>query len=471
MDKKQNSRRIPEGVYGVLVLFLVLGILIAVNAAVGALPESMIRRDMSGNSLYSLSSRTLDLLSGLKSDVSVAVLSQKEDADRTLVSVLERYAEASTHIDVDYVDPARNPTYASQAGYDSAASGGIIVKSGSRSRYVAPDTINVTAVDQNTNQYSTRFQGEQQLTSAIDFVTLETLPTVYLLTGHEEMSLPQAVRTVLESQNLELKDLNLLTDKAVPGDAAAVVIYAPQKDLAAEEAQEIIRYLHEGGKAVIVASYVERDMPQFGSILAEYGIALEPGLVLEGDASHFYGAPYSLLPDLGSHPIISQLSSSRPIVMLNYAVGMKTAAPRTSVTYTSLLKTTASSYAKVPVGGMVETVEKQPGDTPGPFDVGLAVTERISERTTGLMVFSSGFLLDEGVTGSYNVANAELFEGAVISLAGRSGSISIPGKVTDAELNTIPASDARLLFILWILVIPALFVVGGLAVWYWRRKR
>ena len=99
------------------------------------------------------------------------------------------------------------------------------------------------------------FDGEGQLTSAIAYVTSETLPVVYSITGHGESSLGTVASDVALKQNVEVKDLNLLSEGAVPEDADAVLIYAPTSDYSSDEADMLISYLEAGGAAFIMTNY------------------------------------------------------------------------------------------------------------------------------------------------------------------------------------------------------------------------
>lgn len=111
--------------------------------------------------------------------------------------------------------------FASNYGETSIASNSLIVESEKRHKVVSYNDIYV--VDY-SSYYSTgtteeNFDGEGQLTSAIAYVTSETLPMVYSITGHGESSLGTVASDVALKQNVEVKDLNLLSEGAVPRQA------------------------------------------------------------------------------------------------------------------------------------------------------------------------------------------------------------------------------------------------------------
>ena len=73
---------------------------------------------------------------------------------------------------------------------------------------------------------------------------------------------------------------------------------------------DVIAYLENGGKALIVSDYTDQEMPNFASVLQNYGVQTVDGVVMEGDTSHYISQnPYYLLPDIKSTDITSSLSS------------------------------------------------------------------------------------------------------------------------------------------------------------------
>ena len=83
--------------------------------------------------------------------------------------------------------------------------------------------------------YSTSFDGEGAITSAIDYVTNPDQPVVYTLTGHGEEDLPATFADSLEKENITVEDLSLLNTAEIPEDVACLIVYAPQSDISEAE--------------------------------------------------------------------------------------------------------------------------------------------------------------------------------------------------------------------------------------------
>ena len=83
---------------------------------------------------------------------------------------------------------------------------------------------------------------------------------MYFTTGHGERSLdgfgPQdygTIKQALERDNFTTAPLNLLTARAVPDDAAEVIIAGPTNPFLPEEKDALKAYLEGGGKLIAAA--------------------------------------------------------------------------------------------------------------------------------------------------------------------------------------------------------------------------
>ena len=70
----------------------------------------------------------------------------------------------------------------------------------------------------------------------------------------------------LEKANYQIQSLNLLTEETVPEDAGCLLIASPQADLSEEEADKVISYLEDGGKAIIFTDYTTTDIPNLKKV-------------------------------------------------------------------------------------------------------------------------------------------------------------------------------------------------------------
>ena len=119
-------------------------------------------------------------------------------------------------------------------------------------------------------------------------------------------------------------------------------------------------------------------MPNFQSVLENYGVRTVDGIVMEGDTEHYISQnPYYLLPDIESNDATSGLSSGSRYVLLALAQGIETMDNvRDSLNVQSILTTSDSAYSKTDLENM-QTMEKESSDIDGPFNLGVAITEEV----------------------------------------------------------------------------------------------
>lgn len=470
-----KTRKSKSGSYSVLLTVIVIAIAVIVNLVVAELPSKYTNVDLSPNKMYSIGDETKNVVKNLNTDVKIYVLAAEESADGTISELLNRYKDLSDHISVEYVDPVLSPGFASNYGETSIASNSLIVESEKRHKVVSYNDIYV--VDY-SSYYSTgtteeNFDGEGQLTSAIAYVTSETLPVVYSITGHGESSLGTVASDVALKQNVEVKDLNLLSEGAVPEDADAVLIYAPTSDYSSDEADMLISYLEAGGAAFIMTNYTTEDMTNFNRILDNYGVSLSQGVVVEGDQSAYYMDPLTILPTVNSHDITSDIKSGQtPILILNAQAVNKNETVRSTVTIKDLLTTSDSSYEKTPVDGKLTTYEKEDGDRTGSFPVAVAISEDLGDgNTTQIVLCTSAWLLQDTLLSQFNISNTDLFANSLGWMCEQESTVNIPVKSTSIEYIMVPAAQVNLWSSVCIIILPAALLIAGLIIWLWRRKK
>ena len=454
------------GGYALAVTAVVLAILVAVNVFAAALPASLTHQDISAAQLYSVTSNTKVVVNNLAEDVTIYWIVQSGEEDDVIQNLLEKYDSLSDHITVEKRNPDVYPTFAQQYTDQEVANNSLVVECGDKSRYIPLTDIYLGEINPYTGGYNaTDFDGEGAITSAIDYVTSDEYPQVYLLEGHGEGELPSAFASQIEKENMQVQSLSLLQVDAIPEDAACLLIYAPQSDLSAEEKGMLADYVAGGGRLLVCAGAVEGGMLEnLYSLLADHGVAAQDGLVIDPDRAHYALSPYQLMPEMNSSPLTDPLLEENYYAIFPLSIGLT--AETDSDTVTELLTTSAQSYSKA-AGYALETYDWEEGDAEGPF----AVAVSIEEEGGGQIVWfaSDQFLADE-----YNAlssgANLDLTVNALSSLVGESDAMAIRSRSLRYNYLTIDSATASLLQVLMIGVFPLLFLGIGIYVVLRRRR-
>lgn len=473
-----SRKKIGLGVFSTGMVVFGIAVAVVLNLAVGALPSTLTQMDMTNEKLYTITKDTKDYLADLKDDVTIYVLAAKsslESNDTTLSAMLEKYKDASSHISVVYKDPKVYPQFYSNYTETAPSANSIIVESAKRSKVIDYSDLYETSVDYSTySQQTTGYDGEGQLTSAIAYVVNENMPVVYEITGHGETELSGGFSEACQKANIDVSSLTLLKSDSIPEDAEAIVINGPTSDFSEDDAKKVSDYLAAGGKAFITATYTDKDLPNFESVLSAYGIQLEKGMVVEQDKNSYYQNPFYLLPSIASSQWTSSVSDS--YIFAPYCRGITH--PQTEdgadITYTDLLTSSSASFSKADVANMT-SYEKEDGDVDGPFVIGLEAEKKVDdENTTKLFVFSSTMMFDDSADQMVSGNNAKLFSSCMSSFADSSdngSSIVIPVKEYDTAKITVSSMTVVLATVGLVILLPLVLLGAGIGIWAVRRKK
>ena len=432
-----------------------------------ALPTNLTQYDISASKLYSVTSNTKVVVNALEQDVTIYWIVQSGEEDAVIENLLGKYESLSDHITVVKKNPDVYPTFAEQYTDETVANNSLVVECGERSRFISYDDIYLSEPDMYTYSYNTSFDGEGAITSAIDYVVNAEQPQLYRLEGHGESELPSTFQDQLEKANMELHDLSLLTVDAIPEDAACLLIYAPTSDISGEERDMLADYVTGGGKLLVMAGPVDgASLDNLYSLLSEYGVTANEGIVIESDREHYaFQAPFALLPDLASSAITDSLIDERYFPILPLSLGLTVGEDTNGATVTPLLTTSDASYSKL-AGYELDTYDKEEGDLDGPFTLAVSV-----EAGSGQMVwFSSSAFLDDKYNALSSGANVNLGMNALSSLVGESEAMAIRSKSLNYNYLTISESTSSLLKVLMIGIVPLAYLGVGIAVVVKRRR-
>ena len=430
----------------------------------------MTELDITPTNLFSISEQTKDILNHLDQDVTLYWICQSGVEDTTLETLLERYSTGSSRVKLERIDPDLNPTFAQGYPEEEINNNGVVVVSENRYRYVDPQDIYLEEMDYETYQYVYDFDGENAITSAIDYVVREDLPQISALTGHGEMELSKAYSRAVSLENFTISNLSLLARDAIPDTTDILLICAPTTDISQDEAAIIAQYLAQGGELVLISipTLIET-YPNLYGVLSAYGVSAIDGIILDPDAQHnYYGTTHYLFPDMLEHSITQPLLDNNIRIMLPEAHGLKIeeALPE-GVSVTSLLRTSSAAYAKTDLA----STQYADGDATGVFSLAAVITHAINqEKSANILWVSCPQLMDASVNDAVSGGNLNFFMNGLNWMCDHEESISIRPKNQDTTYLTINSGAATLMSILVVGIIPLCYLGIGIYI-FLRRKR
>lgn len=310
-NKNYNNNQIAlkGGSYSLAMTGIVLAILVVANIFASVLPTTLTQFDISSTKLFSITSNTKVVVNALKKDVTIYWIVQADEEDDVIENLLAKYESLSEHIKVVKKNPDVYPTFADQYTSEEVSNNSLIVECGNRSRFISYSDIYLTEENMSTYSYDRSFDGEGAITSAIDYAVTDELPQLYILEGHGEAELSSVFSEQIERENIETTTFSLLNEDSVPEEADCVLIYGPTSDISAEEKDVLAEYAAGGGKLMVLAGPVEEGkLENLYSLLADYGVEVTDGIVVESDRERYaFQAPYILLPEIGTSEITEPL--------------------------------------------------------------------------------------------------------------------------------------------------------------------
>ena len=180
-----SVKQLSLGAYSTGMIAIVVAIVAVVNVILGELPSTWTSIDMTAEKLYSLTDQTKEYLKNMTEDVTIYVMVNEDSQDATLGQTLQKYDDLSEHITVQYVDPTVNPSFHTQYTDSSISMSSLIVVSDKRSKVIDYSDIYESSFDYETyTSTTTGYDGEGQITSALDYVTNDNMPQMYMTEGH-----------------------------------------------------------------------------------------------------------------------------------------------------------------------------------------------------------------------------------------------------------------------------------------------
>lgn len=454
-----------HGAYSVGLTVLVIAVVIVFNLVVGQIPEAYRNLDVSSTKIYDISDTTTELLDSLDNEVDMKVLAVKDDTDERITTFLSRYASLSDKINVEWIDPVLHPS--ALTDYDTTENT-IVISCEDTGKTTTVSFNDILVMDQYSYYYYgttsyTEFDGEGQLTGAVNYVTNEADHTIYQTTGHGESTLSTTITDLMEKNSYTLSEVNLLMSTSIPEDCDLLLMYAPTTDLSEDEAQMLRDYLAGGGKVMILfGDTSSADLPSLAGVLSEYGIEAADGYI--ADPTRCYqGNYYYIFPELSVSGNLADNIFSEMVLLTN-AHGMNLVDPeRDTISTTSFMSSSDQAYA------VTEETQEQ-----GSYTLGAVATETIEsadEESTEsrLTVISAGSLIDQSITDTFpQLENTQIFMNAVTANFEGVQNLSIEAKSLGTEYNTM--QHTGLLSFLVIFGIPAVILIGGFVVWFRRRR-
>src|SRR6201984_2048041 len=260
--KPKKIRRVQIGLNVVVQIILVLFLAAMVNSLAF---KHYARWDFSRDQKYTLSDKTKRFLDTLKGKMRITVFfSPNTPITADVLNLLTEYQYAGKgKVDIEHIDPERNLSRAKEL-FDKykvvTDEPLLIVDYEGRNKTVKASEmadIDQSGMALGEGPRVAAFKGEQAVTSAmIDLVEGKKKTLGYVL-GHKEPPLTEGsaisvLKTFIENENIQFKEMNLLDLDAIPEDVKTVMIIGPQYDFSDREMKVLRNFWDKQGRILLL---------------------------------------------------------------------------------------------------------------------------------------------------------------------------------------------------------------------------
>ncbi len=481
MRKNRLSRKLKYGSSSVLFTLLCLAVIVLVYLTSELLTARFgLSFDMTEGGIYEVSEQTKEYLESLEDEIVITVLADQNDYETLqgyaqINELIKKYVLLSNgKISVQYVNVYKNPSFLND--YPTATAlreGAVIIESEKRFKpYQIDDFYEFTTDEQFNETYISGNVAEQKLTSGIRFVTMDVLPQIVLISGHNEGAMA-GFDELISQNNYQVQTVNLLQDD-IPEGTNLVVLNAPQTDFTASEIDKLDQYLERNESAVLyLYSPDYGEHPVLERFAADWGVRPVNKLVVDPERSVgnlSYIAPLVIKSEVTTtleNTTNSILMMSLPghLELLWESRGYRKLVP--------LLRSSENSYAKS-MDTKLQTLEWEDGDVIGSYCLGVMSeqrrTEGDEESISQVFFYASDTLLADTFLQTPNLMNRSYASSLLSYLYKQEDTMVFEAKTMESDLLIMTGDVATVIFWLLVVALPAVTLLAGLIVWNRRRR-
>ncbi|UCB43836.1 MAG: GldG family protein [Dehalococcoidales bacterium] len=498
VGKAISSRRGRFSTGATIMVSVFIGIILLVNAISYANHQQW---DVTGLSQYVLTSQTKEVLDNLDQEVEIIQFFVPDDPIGGTVyatSLLDKYEVYTDKLTVRTIDPDIHPEEAREYGvkeyheffymvFGIPAQSIVFIGEFGQRIILIPPSLGSFVED-----------AEHDFTSAILEVTGTVQKVAYFVTGHGEVDITNTSAAGYSTASDGLRDnlyktvpINLLTAGAVPDDASALIIAAPQIPLSSAEINIIEEYLGRDGRLMILVNPASPE--SFEQLLQPWGVQIEQGFVWEGGTSYVasIGRDSPRVPgqqnSFGLATLYFPGTTSISTPLEGYEIGL--VGPEENrepvwineeaerVIQISALAITSEDSWLENSGSSLEPELDEGVDIEGPLTISYLVESvRIEESGDDLAAVPDGPRLlvigdSDFATNTHiqNDNNSDFFLSSIEFLTAGTELISMDRKILQSRPLIIGPEVTTFITISSIGLLPLLLLVAGTIVW-WRRR-
>ncbi|MCX7018082.1 MAG: GldG family protein [Candidatus Sumerlaeota bacterium] len=446
-----------------------------------------VQYDATKGKIYSVSDITRSFLRRLDRPVRATAFvteTEKDDAVR-LFNEYERY---SPRFSYQVINPFREPAAARRYGLN-VMPGDIYLETLTTDTLSADNAVKVSKLN------------EEEMTNGIIQLLRGRQLVLYFLTGHGELAIEKDEASALMAGRRATTDnivwlaeqlkrayikalsLPLAQRGRVPADASAVICAAPKTDISGAEREALAAYLESGGKAIFLLnpelSQLGRELRtplrNIANLLEDYGIVLPQDILVVAQSAQGDSADFRIPIKPLKHRI-AQISGGEPLVFGNVRPVLPASARPGNLLIEPFLESAVNTM-RLPTEEVANAYlnrrklelkmkDVEAGIQPVGLTASLQPPGMGEDRATRIVTIGCGnFISTELITQKGWL----IFQNSLNWLTNSGDLIAIPAAEIENTPIILTAGQKQFLFLLLVIIVPALVGLCGLGYCMMRR--
>ena len=419
-----------------------------------------VRHDLSPNQRYLLSPYARQAAESFPFSATFYAFydSQQVIERRHMLDLLDQIHAYAPDLSYELVDLDRKPGLAKKYGVSTYNTGVLELEDGKR--------------------YPVRAVNEQALTAILLRLTRKTEKRACFATGHGESSPANrderlglsSLSDAMRREGLSVQTILTIGRDGPPAECSVLVFVAPTHELADGEAESIVRYIRQGGRALFL---LDPGTPEsFDKLIASIGIAGGTNIVVD-ESNRMLGAD-SFVPQVDRFRSEIFRDRLRAAVILPVARTIRAIAERDEgITIISLAGTNDSSWARTDTKEVPgQDVQFRPQiDDPGPLSVAVSATIESPKATGQVIVVGDS---DFATNAHLKTLGNQDFVLALLGILTEDASMIGMRREESADPGrplSLSAGQTRTIFWVGVVILPGLSILAGLLIGAMRRRQ
>ncbi len=411
--------------------------------------QKMVITDLTGNSRLSLTQPSVALIEKMKGLIEIDVYVNRTDQlGQKVEKLFSQYQKIKPDIKLNFISPEENP--------------GLIRKH--NIRFPAEMLIHYQDKTEHLQKPS-----EQSITNTLASLFRGSDRWLVYLNGHGERA-PSGKANFdlgtfanhLQSRGLKSQILNISETKTIPDNTSVLIIANPKVDLLPDEFSIIEEYLENGGSLLWLTEPEQRRLfPKLAKLLE---IKFLPGVIVDATGQSLKITQPDLIPIIkySDHIVTKNFDLTTLFPQATAIKPYKT----NHWKFSSIIVTSEQSWNEM--SAVKEHVDyDKKYETLGPLNIALAFESNNSAQRI-IVVGESDFLSNRYIG---NGGNLDLGIRMLNWLAADDQLITIPTRVaTDLDFE-LSKTNSAIIGLGFLYVLPLIFTITGLIIWWRRRSR